>query len=60
MSHRGRLNVLCNILAKCPGELYSEMEGEQSEFHVGDVKYHLGQMATLAFPQVRGQGDNKA
>ena len=49
MPHRGRLNVLCNILKKPPGALYSEMEGGQSEFHVGDVKYHLGQSASLEF-----------
>ena len=48
--HRGRLNVLCNILKKPPGALYGEMEGGQSEFHVGDVKYHMGQSASLEFP----------
>ena len=50
MPHRGRLNVLCNILKKPPGALYGEMEGGQSEFHVGDVKYHMGQSASLEFP----------
>lgn len=49
MPHRGRLNVLCNIMRKPPGALYGEMEGGQSEFHVGDVKYHLGQSASLQF-----------
>lgn len=49
MPHRGRLNVLCNILKKPPGALYGEMEGGQSEFHVGDVKYHMGQSASLEF-----------
>ena len=49
MPHRGRLNVLCNILKKPPGALYGEMEGGQSEFHVGDVKYHLGQSASLEY-----------
>ena len=43
MAHRGRLNVLHNLLDKSLGALCSEMEGHQSEFHVGDVKYHLGQ-----------------
>lgn len=43
MAHRGRLNVLHNLLGKPLGALCSEMEGHQSEFHVGDVKYHLGQ-----------------
>ncbi|KAK9810028.1 hypothetical protein WJX72_003602 [[Myrmecia] bisecta] len=51
MPHRGRLNVLCNILGKSPGALYGEMEGRQSQFHVGDVKYHLGQSASLTFPR---------
>ena len=49
MPHRGRLNVLCNIMRKPPGALYGEMEGAQSEFHVGDVKYHMGQSASLQF-----------
>ena len=49
MPHRGRLNVLCNIMRKPPGALYGEMEGGQSEFHVGDVKYHMGQSASLQF-----------
>ncbi len=54
MPHRGRLSLLCNLLGKPPGALFGEMEGRQSEFHVGDVKYHLGQSATLACPiQVR-------
>ena len=43
MSHRGRLNVLHNLLDKPLGMLCSEMEGQQSSFRVGDVKYHLGQ-----------------
>lgn len=47
--HRGRLNVLCNIMRKPAGALYGEMEGGQSEFHVGDVKYHMGQSASLHF-----------
>lgn len=54
MPHRGRLSLLCNLLGKPPGALFGEMEGRQSEFHVGDVKYHLGQSATLNCPiQVR-------
>lgn len=49
--HRGRLNLLVTLLGKPPGELFAEMEGAQSEFHVGDVKYHTGQAATLDFPR---------
>lgn len=39
------------LLGKPPGQLFAEMEGAQSEFHVGDVKYHTGQAATLEFPR---------
>ena len=44
MAHRGRLNVLANILGKSYEEIFSEFEGleyEQMTF-AGDVKYHLG------------------
>ena len=43
MSHRGRLNVLVNILGKSPADLFQEFEG-QHEMHLatGDVKYHQG------------------
>jgi len=44
MAHRGRLNVLANILGKTYETLFSEFEGkttEDAEFG-GDVKYHLG------------------
>ncbi len=44
MSHRGRLNVLANILGKTYEEIFSEFEGlEYDELgFAGDVKYHLG------------------
>eukprot|EP00873_Tetraselmis_striata_P040829 jgi/Tetstr1/461093/TSEL_006236.t1 len=42
MAHRGRLNVLHNVLGKPLGKICAEMEGSQSSFSVGDVKYHLG------------------
>jgi 2-oxoglutarate dehydrogenase E1 component len=42
-AHRGRLSLLVNLLGKPLGALCSEMEGKQSDFRVGDVKYHLGE-----------------
>ena len=43
MAHRGRLNVLVNILGKTPSELFSEFEGTKDVKELtGDVKYHLG------------------
>ncbi|MEO5572200.1 MAG: hypothetical protein ABIT08_12500 [Bacteroidia bacterium] len=44
MSHRGRLNVLANILGKTYEEIFTEFEGLEYEDNLfaGDVKYHLG------------------
>jgi 2-oxoglutarate dehydrogenase E1 component len=45
MAHRGRLNVLANILGKTYEQLFSEFEGTSlpdQSFGDGDVKYHLG------------------
>jgi len=45
MAHRGRLNVLANILGKSLTDIFSEFEGTQLQDDVhgsGDVKYHLG------------------
>lgn len=44
MAHRGRLNVLANILGKTYEEIFTEFEGVEYENNLfsGDVKYHLG------------------
>ncbi len=43
MAHRGRLNMLVNVMGKTPTELFSEFEGTKaSSGHMGDVKYHMG------------------
>lgn len=47
MSHRGRLNVLANIMKKPFQDIFSEFEGleYEDEALLGDVKYHLGYVA---------------
>src|SRR5580698_8710964 len=45
MAHRGRLNVLVNLLGKSPADIFSEFEGKYDIAHLqgsGDVKYHKG------------------
>lgn len=44
MPHRGRLNVLTNIMGKNPRKIFREFEDSNPELNVGrgDVKYHLG------------------
>ena len=44
MAHRGRLNVLANIMGKSPKQIFREFEDKDPELHRGrgDVKYHLG------------------
>src|SRR5690606_13169829 len=53
MAHRGRLNVLTNIIGKPYGKVFNEFEGviDPDAVHgSGDVKYHLGQTGTHTAP----------
>ncbi len=53
MAHRGRLNVLANIMGKKHNDLFVEFEGTVAENAIqgsGDVKYHLGFEGTHTSP----------
>ena len=51
MAHRGRLNVLVNILGKHPKVLFGEFEGKMEVGSgSGDVKYHLGFSSDVQTP----------
>lgn len=51
MAHRGRINVLVNLLGKNPAELFDEFEGRYTPgFGSGDVKYHQGFSSNLMTP----------
>src|SRR4030095_7968136 len=53
MAHRGRLNVLANILGKTYEQIFNEFEGNmnpEQSFGDGDVKYHLGFSSQVAGP----------
>jgi 2-oxoglutarate decarboxylase len=53
MAHRGRLNVLANIVGKPYEKIFSEFEGHldpKTAQGSGDVKYHLGQVGKYTTP----------
>lgn len=54
MAHRGRLNVLANIMGKTYEYIFGEFEGNISEDDIlgdGDVKYHLGFSSQITTPE---------
>jgi multifunctional 2-oxoglutarate metabolism enzyme len=56
MAHRGRLNVLANIVGKSYGTIFREFEGTvdpESREGSGDVKYHLGARGAHEAPDGR-------
>lgn len=53
MAHRGRLNVLANIMRKTYQHIFTEFEGTaipDQSFGDGDVKYHLGYASQIVTP----------
>jgi 2-oxoglutarate dehydrogenase E1 component len=53
MAHRGRINVLVNVVGKAPDDLFSEFEGKwDPSVHrgSGDVKYHMGFSTDIKTP----------
>ncbi len=51
MAHRGRLNVLVNVLGRMPGDLFLEFEGKHAhDLPSGDVKYHNGFSSDISTP----------
>jgi 2-oxoglutarate dehydrogenase E1 component len=54
MAHRGRLNILANIMGKTYDQIFSEFEGKASPdltMGDGDVKYHMGFASEIVTPE---------
>jgi 2-oxoglutarate decarboxylase len=59
MSHRGRLNILSNVVGKSVATIFREFEGEldpETAHGSGDVKYHVGAAGTHVAPDGRTLG----
>jgi 2-oxoglutarate dehydrogenase E1 component len=56
MAHRGRLNVLANIMGKTYEQIFSEFEGTAKPdltMGDGDVKYHMGYSSDIVTPEAK-------
>lgn len=53
MAHRGRLNVLANVMQKTYGQIFNEFEGNLPDqiWGDGDVKYHMGFASQITTPK---------
>lgn len=57
MAHRGRLNILANIMGKTYENIFNEFEGTavpDLTFGDGDVKYHMGYASQIVTPSGKG------
>lgn len=65
MPHRGRLNVLANVMRKPMPQIFKEFQGSHFDFEEvmgedwsasGDVKYHLGTSMNRTYPGMYVEG----